>query len=204
MNGPSRHRLTYANVMSTLAVFIALGGSSYAAATIHGSTIANRSISSPKIKRNTLTGLEIRERTLQRVPRASIADNARTLEGLDANRLIATCPPDTVVAVGGCVERTARPATDYSSAILVCSSISGTQGFGRRLPTHGELRNALTYDDVVISPQGELTSEIVPTTTRPRGLDVIYVTNEGGDTAVTPDVMGQGKPFRCATDPHRP
>ena len=32
-----RQRLTYANVMSTLAVFIALGGSSYAALTISGS-----------------------------------------------------------------------------------------------------------------------------------------------------------------------
>ncbi len=31
-----RSRLTYANVMSTLAVFIALGGSSYAAVQLNG------------------------------------------------------------------------------------------------------------------------------------------------------------------------
>ena len=43
-----RSRLTYANVMSTLAVFIALGGSSYAAFTINGSSIQNRSISGPQ------------------------------------------------------------------------------------------------------------------------------------------------------------
>ena len=45
-----RSRLTYANVMSTLAVFIALGGSSYAAFTINGSSIQNRSISAHKLK----------------------------------------------------------------------------------------------------------------------------------------------------------
>ena len=33
-----RSRLSYANVMSTLAVFIALGGSSYAAVTLNGRT----------------------------------------------------------------------------------------------------------------------------------------------------------------------
>ena len=43
---------TYANVMSTLAVFVALGGSSYAALTISGASIKNRSIPAKKIKRN--------------------------------------------------------------------------------------------------------------------------------------------------------
>ena len=37
-----RKRLTYANVMATLAVFIALGGSSYAALTITGRDVVNR------------------------------------------------------------------------------------------------------------------------------------------------------------------
>ena len=50
-----RKRLTYANVMSTLAVFIALGGSSYAAFTINGATIKNRSIAGKKLRHNTLT-----------------------------------------------------------------------------------------------------------------------------------------------------
>ena len=44
-----RQRLTYANVMSTLAVFIALGGSSYAAMTISGSSIKDRSIPAKKL-----------------------------------------------------------------------------------------------------------------------------------------------------------
>ena len=59
-----RRRLTYANVMSTIAVFIALGGSSYAAITINGKSITDRSIRGKKLRHNTLTGAEIRESTL--------------------------------------------------------------------------------------------------------------------------------------------
>ena len=44
-----KKRLTYANVMSTIAVFVALGGSSYAAFSISGSSIKNRSIPAKKI-----------------------------------------------------------------------------------------------------------------------------------------------------------
>ena len=69
-----RRRLTYANVMSTLAVFIALGGSSYAAWTISGGDLKNRSIAGKKLKRNTLTGKQVRESRLSRVPRARNAD----------------------------------------------------------------------------------------------------------------------------------
>ncbi len=43
-------RRTYANVMATLALFIALGGSSYAAIQINGSQLKNRSIAGNKLK----------------------------------------------------------------------------------------------------------------------------------------------------------
>ena len=47
-----RKHLSYANVMATLAVFIALGGSSYAALSISGRDIEKRSIPGAKLKRN--------------------------------------------------------------------------------------------------------------------------------------------------------
>ena len=56
-----RPRLSYANVMSTMAVFVALGGSSYAAVTINGSSIRNRSIPGAKLRHDTLTGRQIKE-----------------------------------------------------------------------------------------------------------------------------------------------
>ena len=84
-----RQRLTYANVMSTLALFVALGGSSYAALTISGSSIENRSIPAKKIKRNSITGREIRESRLSRVPRARHADR---LGGFSAAELQSSLP----------------------------------------------------------------------------------------------------------------
>ena len=90
-----RKRLSYANVMSTLAVFVALGGSSYAAFTLDGAAIRNRSIAGNKLRHNTLTGVQIKESRRGRVPRAKTAD---TLSGITV-----------------CVERTPRPAASYGS-----------------------------------------------------------------------------------------
>jgi len=191
-----RQRLTYANVMSTLAVFIALGGSSYAAYTISGSSIKNRSISAKKLKRNTLGGREIKESRLARVPRARNADR---LGGLPAANFKLRCPSDTFPMANVCVERTARAASSYGSAVLQCTLIGTPAGPGRRLPTHGELRAALTA--VPLAAGGELTSNVYPSSSGPGRLDVLYVTDQVGGVALTPDTAAGTKAFRCVTDP---
>src|SRR4051794_37368601 len=96
-----RRHMTYANVMATLAVFIALGGSSYAAVKITGASIKNRSIAAKKLKRNSLTSREVRESRLGRVPRAATADR---LGDLTADELRLHCPLDTFAIAGVCVE----------------------------------------------------------------------------------------------------
>jgi hypothetical protein len=55
-----RARLTYANLMATVAVFIALGGSSYAAITVTGKNVKNSSLTGKDIKNNSLTGSDIK------------------------------------------------------------------------------------------------------------------------------------------------
>jgi hypothetical protein len=190
-----RHRLTYANVMSTLAVFIALGGSSYAAIQISGSNIENRSIPAKKLKRNSITGREVRESRLN-VPRARRADR---LGGFTADQLRVHCPSDTFPIADVCVERMARPAAAYGSAVGQCSGVGTPAGPGRRLPTHGELRAALA--GVTLAPGGELTSHVYPSTTSPGELDVLYVTDQVGSAALTPNTGAGGKAFRCVTDP---
>jgi hypothetical protein len=191
-----RQRLTYANVMSTLAVFIALGGSSYAAYTISGSSIKNRSIGAKKLKRNTLGGREIRERRLARVPRARNADR---LGGLPAANFKVRCSSDTFPAADVCVERTPRAATSYGSAVLQCAQIGTPAGPGRRLPTHGELMAALTA--VQLAPGGELTSNVYPSGSAPGRLDVLFITDQVGSVALTPDTAAGAKSFRCVADP---
>ena len=191
-----RKRLTYANVMSTLAVFVTLGGSSYAAFTISGSEIKNRSIAGKKLRKNTLTGVHIRESRLARVPRAKTADS---LDGVTAAELKIRCPSDTFPIADVCVERTPRAATSYGSAVLTCMAVGTPAGPGRRLPTHGELRAALT--GVQLAPGGELTSNVYPSSSTQGELDVLYVTDQVGSVALTPNTGAGAKAYRCVTDP---
>jgi hypothetical protein len=55
-----RARLTYANVVATLALFVALGGSSYAALTITGKNVRDGSLTGKDVKKNSLTGADVR------------------------------------------------------------------------------------------------------------------------------------------------
>lgn len=54
-----RPRITYANVVATLALFIALGGGAYAAATINGSSLKDRSVPGKKLKQRAITQKEL-------------------------------------------------------------------------------------------------------------------------------------------------
>src|SRR5215216_3830775 len=187
MHNKLRQRLTYANVMSTLAVFIALGGSSYAALRISGRNIENRSIPAKKIKRNSITGREVRESRLN-VP---FARNAGQLEGFTAAELRVRCPDDTFPTADVCIERTPRAPQAYGSGVLACLSVGTPAGPGRRLPTHGELMAALTAVDLAAG--GELTSDVYPSATDPGRLDVLYVTDEVGSVALTPNTAAGSK-----------
>jgi hypothetical protein len=191
-----RQRLTYANVMSTLALFIALGGSSYAAITISGSSIKNRSIPAKKLKRNAITGKEVRESRLSRVRRAKTADR---LGSFTAAELRVHCPGDTFPIADVCVERTPRAASSYGSAVLQCAQVGTPAGPGRRLPTHGEETAALTA--VPLAAGGELTSNVYPSGTDPGRVDVLFVTDQVGGAALTPNTAAGGKAYRCVTDP---
>jgi hypothetical protein len=190
-----RHRLSYANLMSTLAVFIALGGSSYAALQISGRSIENRSIPAKKLKRNSITGREVRESRLN-VPRAGRAER---LGGFTADQLRVHCPSDTFPIADVCVERTARPPAAYGSAVTQCSGVGTPAGPGRRLPTHGELQAALSGPPV--APGGELTSHVYPSASNPGQIDVLYVTDQVGHVALTPDTFAGSKAYRCVADP---
>ena len=60
MRNPLEGRLTYANAMSTLAVFVALGGSSYAALHVDGGDVENGSLTGTDVNNNSLTGKDVK------------------------------------------------------------------------------------------------------------------------------------------------
>ena len=100
-----RRGLSYANVMATLAVFIALGGTSLAALQVTGRDIKDSSLTARDLRPETLGGKRIKESRLGVVPRARNADR---LNGVTAARLLVRCPTATVPVSDVCVEEAAR------------------------------------------------------------------------------------------------
>jgi hypothetical protein len=197
MLGALRHRLTYANVMSTLAVFIALGGSAYAVGKINGAQLKNRSVSGKKLKRNTIGGSTVKESRLGRVPLASRAGNALRLQGLDAGKLLLKCPAGTQYQSDVCIELKPRsPAVGYGIARVEC------EGDSRRLPSYQELAGLV--NDVSVQFQeglGELVSEVVQNPSDPTRVLALVVTDRTGAVSTVPGTSAGSRPYRCATDP---
>ncbi len=100
-----RRRLTYANVMATIAVFIAIGGSAYAATqlkknsvgtkqiknqavtaakiqngAITGAQVKGGSLTGSNVANNSLTGTQVNSSTLGTVPTAQTANTAQTAQ----------------------------------------------------------------------------------------------------------------------------
>ncbi len=76
-------KLTYANVMATVAVFIALGGASYAAIKVPKNSVGtkqlkNGAVTADKVKNGAITGQKIASQTLGTVPSATKATAAET------------------------------------------------------------------------------------------------------------------------------
>jgi hypothetical protein len=197
MRAPRRH-LSYANVMATVAVFIALGGSSYAALTINGGDVLNGSLTYRDLKRETLGGTRIKESRLGRVRRARNADR---LNGVTAARLLVRCPKGTVPVSDVCVETEARPSAPYRTAAVICEGTDRRDGPGRRLPSHDELMTAIGDFGIALADDGEITRNVYPSGTDSGRLSVLYITDTVGNVSITSDTAAGAKPFRCVADP---
>jgi hypothetical protein len=92
-----RKRLTYANVMSSIAVFLVLGGATAFAASLGKNTVGskqlkknsvttakikNEAVTTAKIKNGAVTGAKVNIGSLGKVPSASNADHATTADSL--------------------------------------------------------------------------------------------------------------------------
>jgi hypothetical protein len=110
-------------VVALIALFVALGGSGYAAI-----SIKNGSLPGKKLKRNSVTGKQVKESTLATIPRARNADTAGTattatsaanadkLGGLARTSFVRReCDPDTG-QIRGIVTVTASPT--FSSTFV--------------------------------------------------------------------------------------
>lgn len=147
-------RLTYANVTATLAMFIALGGASYAAANLPPNSVgtaqlekaavtntklAKGAVTGAKVANGSLTGQKIKSSTLGTVRNATHATNATNadeLGGLPASTYRGSCPSGMTLAGARpndlCVDSSARATQNWSDAAFTCASA------GLRLPSVSE------------------------------------------------------------------
>jgi hypothetical protein len=201
-------KLTYANVTSTLALFLALGGVSYAALSVGSGQIRNNSVRTQDLRNNdvrsrdirnndvrsrdirnrtivnrdvlsnTLGGLQINEATLGRVP------DAARLEGRNASSFAVTCPTGTVFHAGGCFETGARSAQTFAAASRTCGLAN------RRLPLLTELESLRQQAGMALAGD-ELTAE----TYEDGAVDVYLAIDSAGARTEYP--IGVSNQFRC-------
>jgi len=210
-----RAHLSYANVTATLALFIALGGSSYAALRIGSREIVNNSVRSGDIRNNHVRSRDIRNRTIlgrdvrrnalgpdqireHRLAPVPQALNSERLGGLTARDLKLSCPEGTTAKAAACIESASRPVAAFSNASGICGDA------GRRLPAYAEL-NEMQATGGQIAPPGEWTSSVYQDPDNPgegsEDLEVVVVTTDSEGVAFrqanTPDQL----PFRCVALP---
>jgi len=82
-----RPKLNYSNVVATLALFIVLGGASYAALKLPKNSVGTKqlkknAVTTAKLKKGAVTGDKIKLSTLGTVPSAAKADNANNAASL--------------------------------------------------------------------------------------------------------------------------
>jgi hypothetical protein len=121
-------RLSYANVMSSLAVFLVLGGATAFAAglaknsvgpkqlkknAVTTAKIKNNAVTTSKIKDGAVTGAKVNAGSLGTVPKATHADNANTVGGLSPDKFSAA---GSGFDEGGC--------DPNSTTFKVCTSVT--------------------------------------------------------------------------------
>ena len=143
-----RSRLTYANVVATLALFIALGGTSVAASNlISGSKIKKHSIPGNRLKKHALTATQVDVAKLGTVPSAARAAAAAHATTADTATHAATTDNATHAA-------TADTATHAGDADTVggkaASAFTGTERFqvGAAESTSPTVQTILSYPDM--------------------------------------------------------
>lgn len=81
-----RRRLSYANVVASIALFVALGGTSYAAIKITGSNVRDGSLTGRDIKNSSIAGADIKNSS---IASADIKDGSLVKQDFKSGELVA-------------------------------------------------------------------------------------------------------------------
>jgi hypothetical protein len=208
-----RHHLSYANVVATLALFAAMGGTSYAVlhvgsrdvvdnslrskdirnSTLRSRDILDRAIGARDVKRDGLGSGVVKESALGTVPKSADADR---VGGLTAQDLRLKCPGDTLGKAGVCIEVTARAPDGFLGAVDRCNQV------GRGLVTMPQLDQFARSNGPL--PQAEWTGSVYRNTANgPAPVEQLEAVLLGGSGVVSYDrvYLAVQHAFRCVALP---
>jgi hypothetical protein len=212
-----RKRLTYSNIVATLALFIALGGTSYAVLRVGSAQLVNNSVRSVDLRDDRVRSRDVRNRTIrardvrrdglgagvvkeQALGTIPHAANADRLGGTSASELRVRCPADTMAKAGVCIESAPRPPDGFLGATTICDNA------GRGLPTMPQL-DRMARSRGPLSPLGEWSASVYanPAPGQPEGpifdeLETLVVSGSGDVRRERVFVPVQ-HPFRCVALP---
>jgi hypothetical protein len=199
-----RRRLTYANVMATIAVFLCLGGASAIAAgklgknsvgprqlkanSVTTGKLANNSVNSAKIVNGSLSGVDINVGALGTVPSATSAASAGNSNTVGGHA--AACPGGTTLIRGFCFDTASNPViATQNAAAEACAARGGW------LPSPEDLytvRNVLNLGTGV-GNERQYTNEVYANT---EGSNYSTVVVDGAG-AITEQSVGQPARYTC-------
>jgi hypothetical protein len=175
-------RLTYANVMSSIAVFLVLGGATaFAASKIGANQLKANSVKTGKIVKEAITTSKIKNSAVSGV---KVLDGSLTAVDLAAGTLTPACPSGTLSLAGRCIEASPRPAAPYNSATETCTAAGG------ELPRVTELIGFTKKVQAI--PAQEWSGDLFSTTTG-------FAINPDGTPAAV--ALTAALPFRCVGAP---
>ena len=167
-----KSRLSYANVVATLALFIALGGSSYAALRVGSGNIVNNSVRSADLRNNDIRSRDIRNRTI--VGRDILSNQIRGLQVRESD--LAKVP--------------SAANADTLSGLASAEFLRSSRVTGGHSEHHGDTTENLLlswpefgveiYDD----GDSDSSAQVVVKNTRPAGQPSLVVASEPGTGTV--------------------
>jgi hypothetical protein len=124
----SKFRLEPSVGIATLALFVALGGTSYAVSNqINGAQLKNRSVAGSKLKKHTVTGTDVNAARFPKVPAADHADDAtNATDAVNAVHATNATEAQTITGTitGGQVSGAVANATSATSAVSAATAAS--------------------------------------------------------------------------------
>jgi hypothetical protein len=199
-----RGRITYANVMSTIAVFLCLGGATAVAANTLGKNsvgprqlkansvttgkLANNSVNSAKVVNGSITGSDINIGGLPQVPSAAVAASAGNANTVGTHA--AACPSGTTLIRGYCFDTASNPVVATQNI-----AAEGCAARGGWLPSPEDLytvRGVLNLGTGV-GNQRQYTNEVYANTEGSNYSTVVV----DGTGAITEQAVNQPARYTC-------